>query len=215
MVVWIIMFWRDWKTHRGPGERSRLANWSQRTRTDINIGQRNTILRAIVGNFKMATHDRESFWLFVSNLWLSWSSEPLVVNMDADGIRRPPKPASQLSTALFMNPQLDLTPEKKTNKPKQNGQKNISEVPTENKTGESKEIYAWYVYCDEILSFQREQAMRFCWMTTRNHAMKFIPVQTLCDEYKCSFWPRTFNDWNSLPPNIMNMTLKSNLKKQL
>ena len=171
MVVWIIMFWRDWKTHRGPGEieRSRFANWSQRT--DINIGQRNTILRAIAGNFKMATHDRESFWLFVSNLWLSWSSEPLVVNMDADGIRRPPKPASQLSTALFMNPQLDLTPEKKTNKPKQNGQKNISEVPTENKTGESKEIYAWYVYCDEILSFQREQAVRFCWMTTRNHSM--------------------------------------------
>lgn len=83
--------------------------------------------------------------------------------MDTDGIRRPPKPASQLSTALFINPQLDLTPEKKTNKPKQNGQKNISEVPTENKTGESKEIYAWYVYCDEILSFQRERAMRFCW----------------------------------------------------
>lgn len=62
--------------------------------------------------------------------------------MDTDGIRRPPKPASQLSTALFMSPQLDLTPEKKTNKLKQNGQKNISEVPTENKTGESKEIYA-------------------------------------------------------------------------
>ena len=162
------MFWRDWKTHR---EWHDLQVWSQRTRTDINIGQRNTILRAIARNFKMATHDRESFWLFVSNHWLSWSSEPLVVNMDADGIRRPPKPASQLSTALFINPQLDLTPEKKTNKPKQNGQKNISEVPTENKTGESKEIYAWYVYCDEILSFQREQAVRFCWMTTRNHSM--------------------------------------------
>ena len=79
--------------------------------------------------------------------------------MDSDGIRRPPKPASQLSTALFMSPQLDLTPEKKTNKPKQNGQKNISEAPTDNKTEESREIYAWYVYWDEMLFFQREQAI--------------------------------------------------------
>lgn len=62
--------------------------------------------------------------------------------MDSDGIRRPPKPAPQLSTTLFMSPQLDLTPEKKAKKPKQNGQKNISEAPTENKTEESKEIYA-------------------------------------------------------------------------
>jgi len=74
--------------------------------------------------------------------------------MDSDGIRRPPKPAPQLSTALFMSPQLDLTPEKKANKPKQNGQ-NISEAPTENKTEASKEIYAWYVYCDAIVLFQR------------------------------------------------------------
>ena len=85
--------------------------------------------------------------------------------MDSDGIRRPPKPAPQLSTALFLSPQLDLTPEKKTNKPKQNCQKNISEAPTENKTEESKEIFAWYVYCDEILFFEREQseqANTFC-----------------------------------------------------
>ena len=42
--------------------------------------------------------------------------------------------------------------------------------------------------------------------------MKFIPVQTSCDEYKYSFWPRKFNDWNSLPPNIINMTSISNFK---
>lgn len=85
--------------------------------------------------------------------------------MDSDGIRRPPKPAPQLSTTLFMSPQLDLTPEKKAKKPKQNGQKNISEAPTENKTEESKEIYAWYVYFDEILYLQWEQSelgKRFC-----------------------------------------------------
>ena len=47
-------------------------------------------------------------------------------------------------------------------------------------------------------------------MTTRNSdPIKFIPVQTSCDEYKCSFWPRTINDWNSLPPNIINMTSPS------
>lgn len=71
--------------------------------------------------------------------------------MDSDSIRLPPKPAPQLSTALFMSPQLDLTPEKKANRPKQNCQKNISEAPNENKTEDSKEIYAWYVnaikYC--------------------------------------------------------------------
>lgn len=102
------------------------------------------------GNFKMATDDRELFWQFVSNPWVSYSAETLVVIMDSDGIRRPPKPASQLSTALFLSPQLDLTPEKKTNKPKQNFQKNVSEAPTEN-TKESKEIYAWYVYCNGML----------------------------------------------------------------
>ena len=105
------------------------------------------------GNFKMATDDCELFWQFVSNPWVSYSAETLVVIMDSDGIRRPPKPASQLSTALFLSPQLDLTPEKKTNKPKQNFQKNVSEAPTEN-TKESKEIYAWYVYCNGMLFLQ-------------------------------------------------------------
>lgn len=61
--------------------------------------------------------------------------------MDSEGIRLAPKPAPQLSTALFTSPQLDLTPEKKTKRPKQN----ISVVSTENKAEESKEIYAWYV----------------------------------------------------------------------
>ena len=42
--------------------------------------------------------------------------------------------------------------------------------------------------------------------------MKFIPVQTSSDEYKYSFWPRKINDWNSLPPNIINMTSMSNFK---
>ena len=170
------MFWRDWKTHRireitisgscwlqGVGERVGIGR-DQSGLDRIIIGQRNTIQSAqFADKFKMATLDRESFWRFVSNPWLSWSLETLVVIMDSDGIRRPPKPASQLSTALFMSPQLDLTPEKKTNKPKQNGQKNISEAPTDNKTEESREIYAWYVYWDEMLFFQREQAMRICY----------------------------------------------------
>ncbi|KAL9963820.1 hypothetical protein ACROYT_G027367 [Oculina patagonica] len=58
--------------------------------------------------------------------------------MDSEGIRLAPKPAPQLSTALFTSPLLDLTPEKKTSRPKQN----ISVDPIENKTEESKEIYA-------------------------------------------------------------------------
>ena len=48
-------------------------------------------------------------------------------------------------------------------------------------------------------------------MKTRNSdQMKFIPVQTSCDEYDYSFWPRTINDWNSLSPKIINMTSISN-----
>ena len=50
-------------------------------------------------------------------------------------------------------------------------------------------------------------------MKTRNFdPMKFIPVQTSCDKYKYSFWPRIINDWNSLLPNIINMTSISNFK---
>ena len=50
-------------------------------------------------------------------------------------------------------------------------------------------------------------------MKTRNSdPMTFIPVQTSCDEYKYSFWRRTINDWNSLPPHIINMTSISNFK---
>ena len=47
--------------------------------------------------------------------------------------------------------------------------------------------------------------------TTNSDPMKFILVQT-CDKYKYSFWPRTINDWNSLQPNIVNMTSLSNFK---
>ena len=43
-------------------------------------------------------------------------------------------------------------------------------------------------------------------------AMKFIRVQTACDEYKYSFWSRTINDWNRSPPNIINLTSTSNFK---
>ena len=46
--------------------------------------------------------------------------------------------------------------------------------------------------------------------TGNSDPMKFIPVQTSCDEYKYSFWPKTINDWNSLPSNIINMTSRSN-----
>ena len=50
-------------------------------------------------------------------------------------------------------------------------------------------------------------------MKTRNFdPMKFIPIQTSCDEYKYSFGPRTINDWNSLPPDVIFMTSPSNLK---
>ena len=42
--------------------------------------------------------------------------------------------------------------------------------------------------------------------------MKFISVQTSRHENKRSFWPGAINDWNSLPPNIINLTSISNLK---
>ena len=48
--------------------------------------------------------------------------------------------------------------------------------------------------------------------TRNSDPMKFIPVQTSCDEYKYSFWPRTINEWNSLPSNIVNMNSISNFK---
>ena len=48
--------------------------------------------------------------------------------------------------------------------------------------------------------------------TQNSDSMKFTPVETSCDEYKYSFWPRTINDLNSLPPNIINLTVTSNFK---
>ena len=48
--------------------------------------------------------------------------------------------------------------------------------------------------------------------TSNFDPMKFIPIQTSCDEYKYSFWPITINDWNSLPPNIISMTSPSTFK---
>ena len=32
---------------------------------------------------------------------------------------------------------------------------------------------------------------------------KFILLQTSCDTYKYSFWPRTATDWNSLPSECL------------
>ena len=47
----------------------------------------------------------------------------------------------------------------------------------------------------------------------RNYdAMKFIRVQTSCDEHKHSFWPWTINDWNRLLPKIINLTSTSHFK---
>ena len=69
--------------------------------------------------------------------------------MDSEGILLPPKPTFQPPTALFKSTLLDLTPEKKaskstTNRLKQNGPNSASlTVSTENKSEESKEIYAW------------------------------------------------------------------------
>ncbi len=48
--------------------------------------------------------------------------------------------------------------------------------------------------------------------TRNSDPMKFIPIQITCDEYKYSFWPKTINDWNGLPPNILNMNSISNFK---
>ena len=48
--------------------------------------------------------------------------------------------------------------------------------------------------------------------TRNSDPMKFIPVQTSCDEYKYSFWPRAINEWNRLSPNIINLTSTSNFK---
>ena len=42
--------------------------------------------------------------------------------------------------------------------------------------------------------------------TRYSHPMKFIPIQTSCDTYKFSYWPRTIIDWNNLTPMILEST---------
>lgn len=51
--------------------------------------------------------------------------------------------------------------------------------------------------------------------TTQSDPMKFIALPTSCDEYKYSFWPRTINDWNSLPFNIISVTSTCNFKESV
>lgn len=67
--------------------------------------------------------------------------------MDPEGIRLPPKPTLEPQTTLFKSTQLDLTPEKKqpTNRLKENNQRSgfSSNVSTENKLEQRKEIYSW------------------------------------------------------------------------
>ena len=48
--------------------------------------------------------------------------------------------------------------------------------------------------------------------TRRTHPLKFIPLQTSCDGYKFSFWPRTINDWNNLHAEIITSDSMSQLK---
>ena len=35
--------------------------------------------------------------------------------------------------------------------------------------------------------------------------MKFLTIQSNCDEYKNSFWPRTIREWNKLPPAVLDI----------
>jgi len=49
----------------------------------------------------------------------------------------------------------------------------------------------------------------------RAHPIKFIPLQASCDAYKFSFWPRTINDWNNLPAEIITSDSLSQFKSAL
>lgn len=67
--------------------------------------------------------------------------------MDSEGIRLPPKPTLEPQTTLFKSTQLDLTPDKKqpTSRLKENSQRSgfSSNVSTENKLEQRREIYSW------------------------------------------------------------------------
>ena len=41
--------------------------------------------------------------------------------------------------------------------------------------------------------------------TRGSHPMKFLTIQSNCDEYKNSFWPRTIREWNKLPPAVLDI----------
>ena len=51
--------------------------------------------------------------------------------------------------------------------------------------------------------------------TRGSHPMKFLTIQSNCDEYKNSFWPRTIREWNKLPPAVMDINNTELFKTKL
>ena len=51
--------------------------------------------------------------------------------------------------------------------------------------------------------------------TRKSHPLKFLSLQSNCDTYKFSFWPRTIKDWNALPNEMLNITDSNRFKSSL
>ena len=51
--------------------------------------------------------------------------------------------------------------------------------------------------------------------TRGSHPMKFLTIQSNCDEYKNSFWPRTIREWNKLPPAVLDINNTELFKTKL
>ena len=51
--------------------------------------------------------------------------------------------------------------------------------------------------------------------TRKSHPLKLLPLQSNCDTYKFSFWPRTIKDWNALPNEMLNITDSNRFKSSL
>ena len=52
-------------------------------------------------------------------------------------------------------------------------------------------------------------------MKEESHAFKFVVPRAKKDIFKFSFFPRTINEWNSLPEDIVNTTSVDSFKSKL